>query len=285
MHEPLSRELADWRVAPQARPVQRWRVYLLLANAAMQRALFYRARALITALTGLIQVSALFFLWRAFYAEQAVVEGYRWADIRTYLFLTFLLGLLVAFNTETQISAGIRDGSIVVELVKPLDFLWARFAEACGAAVVEGVLIGSGAVVVGVLLFQVQLPAVGALLPFVVSVLAAFVLKFLLAFLTGMCCFWTTSVIGLIRLRVVLVSFFSGALVPLAFLPQWVQQLAAFLPFQGTLHTPVSIYLGHLQGSAAWWALALQGVWIVVLWLLSRWMLRLGLRRLTSHGG
>src|SRR5690606_21463240 len=106
---------------------------------------------------------------------------------------------------------------------------------------------------------------------FALSVLAAFVLKFLLAFLTGMCCFWTTSVVGLIRLRVVLVSFLSGALVPLAFLPQWVQQLAAFLPFQGTLHTPVAIYLGQLHGSAVWWALALQGMWIVVLWLLSRW--------------
>lgn len=269
---------------PDRRP---WRKYLLVANLAMQRALAYRASYVVGAFTGLFQVGILFYLWRAFYANQSEVGGYGWAEIRTYLFLTFVLNLLITFQTEGQMSAGIRDGSIAMDLIKPIDYQRARLAEAGGAAIMEGVVFGIGASAIAVLLFRIAPPNGGlAAVPLVaVAIVGAFLLKFLLAFLTGICCFWTTNVVGLITARNTITLFFSGGLVPLAFFPDWLERLALFLPFQGTIHTPVAIYLGRAVGVEAYGALAVQFGWVALLWWAARLLFRVGVRNVTIHGG
>lgn len=269
---------------PDRRP---WRKYLALANLAMQRALAYRARYVVGAFAGLFQIGILFYLWRAFYAGGRDLAGYGWADIRTYLFLTFILNLLLTFQTETQMSAGLRDGSIALDLVKPLDYQRARLAEASGAALMEGAVFGVGALPLAVLLFGVSPPAGGpAGLALVAAALAgAFLLKFLLAFLTGVLAFWTTSGVGLIMARNTITLFFSGGLVPLAFFPDWLERLALVLPFQGTIHTPVAVYLGRVSGAGAIVAIGIQFGWVLLLWWAARLLFRAGVRNVTVHGG
>jgi len=81
------------------------------------------------------------------------------------------------------------------------------------------------------------------------------------------------------------VFVFSGIIVPLPFLPSWLQRASSLMPFRGLIDTPLRIYLGQLHGSEAFTALALQGVWLIVLIVIGRVVMSRGLRRLVAQGG
>jgi len=83
----------------------------------------------------------------------------------------------------------------------------------------------------------------------------------------------------------VLVFIFSGIMVPLPFLPAWLQRVSNLLPFRGLIDTPFRIYLGQLQGSDAMAALALQWGWLVALIIIGRSVMSRGLRSLVAQGG
>jgi ABC-2 type transport system permease protein len=96
---------------------------------------------------------------------------------------------------------------------------------------------------------------------------------------------WTISGEGISRLAPGLVFIFSGILVPLPFLPAWLQRVSNLLPFRGLIDTPFRIYLGQLQGSDAITALALQWGWLVALIIIGRSVMSRGLRSLVAQGG
>ena len=102
------------------------------------------------------------------------------------------------------------------------------------------------ALVVAVLAVGVAPPASpAAALLFLPSVALGFVIKFLVSFLAALLCFWG---VGLIWAQTAVVNLFSGALVPLAFFPNWLRAFAAWAPFQGIIATPLAIYQGQAAG-------------------------------------
>lgn len=262
-----------------------WQKYLMIMNLAMQRALAYRWKYFISALAGLFQVVVLFFIWQFVFSWRADAHDYQWSDIRTYLFLTYLINRLLGFYVETAISLSIRDGSIIMELVRPLRYLWLRFSEAVGTALVEGIILGAVATLVAFAFFDIVPPLAGYRVLFCVALLLAFLLKFMLLLSTGLLCFWTTNVFGLVWTRETITTFFSGALIPLAFFPRELQIIASYLPFQGIIHTPIEIYLGRLSSAEAVAAIAIQAGWVLLLGLLAWTLFRRGLRAIDVYGG
>lgn len=262
-----------------------WRGYLSVMDLAMQRTLTYRVRYLMGILIGFIQIGMLYYIWSAIYINQSDIAGYDWTQIRTYLFIGYALNLLVTNLIETQMSRSIRDGSISMELIKPIQYLHLKLFEALGTSLVEGLAVGAVSGVFVAILFHISAPNTANLPFFVIAFLAAFLLRLLLAVNTALLCFWTTSVLGLIWARQAIAMFFSGALVPLALLPGWLETVALCLPFQGTMHTPAMLYLGRVTGWEAVAALTVQIVWAVLLWFSAVWLLRRGLSRLDVLGG
>jgi ABC-type uncharacterized transport system permease subunit len=59
-------------------------------------------------------------------------------------------------------------------------------------------------------------------------------------------------------------TFLSGSVLPLWFMPGWLQTIAGVLPFQAAAFTPVAIYFGRPPGGLGP-ALAVQALWVAVL--------------------
>ena len=78
---------------------------------------------------------------------------------------------------------------------------------------------------------------------------------------------------------------FSGFLMPLAILPEWLQQLAEALPFQYLIYFPVMIFIGKVDASAFVNGLIMQLVWILAFAAAIHLFWRAGLRRYTAYGG
>jgi ABC-2 type transport system permease protein len=257
-----------------------------LAAAALHRSIAYRNTTIINIGTGLIWVAVYYYLWRSVFAASPVVEQFTWDRMRTYVLLAYGVNSLFSFYTEARLFNVIRTGEVAVDLMRPLDFLTAQFAQACGAAVVEGLVGIASTLLLGILVFDVAPPvSPAAAVLFVLSIGLGFVVKFLISYLTGLLCFWTTSFVGLLWARGAVTNVLSGALLPLAFFPDGLKALAQVAPFQAIVATPIAIYLGDVTGGAAWRALGVQAAWPAALWVVARLAWGPASRALTVQGG
>ena len=80
-------------------------------------------------------------------------------------------------------------------------------------------------------------------------------------------------------------SFFSGALVPLAMMPGWLQKIAAAMPFAQAMSVPVSFLSGIASAVDAPRLWLTQLIWLVVLLFLSRVVFNIAIRKVTVQGG
>jgi ABC-2 type transport system permease protein len=260
------------------------RGYRALARATARAALAYRFSLLLGIAAVLMQLVALLAVWRVI-LEQAPVNGFTWPQMRAYLLVAFAAGTLVSILGDFRMAFRILDGDVALDLVKPIDYQKARFAEAIGGLWIEVMLI---VVVVGVTLAVtggVPLPAGPALSLFAVSMLLLVPLKFLIVYVSTLACFWTQNFMGVQWARLAVVNLFSGALIPLVYLPGWLASVAQWSPFAGLTSTPALIFLGQVGVRQGLVLVAVQLGWILILWFGARLVWRTALRRLTVNGG
>lgn len=266
---------ATLRMQPRAR-------YLALLLTAAQQGVAYRGRTLLSLIGNGLWIVVVYYLWYAVFGNNTQIAGFDWASMRTYLVLSYAINALLAFSSTARLFGLVRTGDIASELLRPVDYLAAQLALATGAALVEGALSAVLAIAIGIFVVGVQPPAsLGAAVLFVPSIMLGFLIKFLFTFLVSLLCFWTINSIGLIWAQTALVNLLSGALLPLAFFPDWLQPVVRWAPFSGIVATPLAIYQGQTGGAA----LGLQVGWVIVLWAMARAVWGPATRALDIQGG
>lgn len=258
------------------------KVYRTLCLMMARTALAYRA-SFVIGLFGLVfQLLAMLAIWRALTGSGAL-RGFTSPEITAYLLVAFATGALLGTIGDWAMPERIRSGDVAIDLVRPVDYQAARFAECLGLIGMEliAVLVVTAAVLG--LAGPVAAPAQPVL--FTVSILLVIPVKFAIMYLTSLLAFWTQNYLGLTWARNAVASLLSGAMVPLAFFPGWFQGLAAALPFASVTSTPALIYLGRASGPAAVGLIAAQAAWAVGLIVAGRLAWRGAVRQLTVHGG
>ena len=95
---------------------------------------------------------------------------------------------------------------------------------------------------------------------FAVAIWGAYLIRSFNQSALGMPCFWTTRVKR--RSLYIMLELLSGRLVPMTLMPDWVQTLAWFLPFQWTFYFPIETLVGDLSNAE------LRGSGMQVFWIL-----------------
>ncbi|EWM64885.1 hypothetical protein MCBG_02018 [Micromonospora sp. M42] len=263
---------------------RRIRAYRSMARMALKSLLAYQTSFLFGMLASAFGVLSMLYLWRSALAA-GPRQGFDWPQMKAYLLVAFVVGSLVSSYTDYRMANRIQQGDVAMDLVRPVDYQWSRLAESVGFAVYEA---GTATVVVlaAAAIFGGMPPPDRATVPlFILSALLVLPLRFGIVYLSGLLVFWTQNYVGVQAARIAVITLFSGALVPLAFLPEWMRVIATYLPFVGMASTPALLYTGSLDGSDATTAVLVQAAWAVALWWLARLMWSAAARKLTVHGG
>ncbi|WP_307851547.1 MULTISPECIES: ABC-2 family transporter protein [unclassified Micromonospora] len=263
---------------------RRIRAYRSMARMALKSLLAYQTSFLFGMLASAFGVLSMLYLWRSALAA-GPRQGFDWPQMKAYLLVAFVVGSLVSSYTDYRMANRIQQGDVAMDLVRPVDYQWSRLAESVGFAVYEA---GTAIVVVlaAAAIFGGMSPPDRDTVPlFILSALLVLPLRFGIVYLSGLLVFWTQNYVGVQAARIALITLFSGALVPLAFLPEWMRVIATYLPFVGMASTPALLYTGSLDGSDATTAVLVQAAWAVALWWLARLMWSAAARKLTVHGG
>lgn len=235
----------------------------------------------------LLQVTVLYFIWRAAYSQADSFGGFEQAQMITYLFVAQFFRIMVGYSLiDNQLAQWIKSGDLIRELVVPLVHLWKDLCMCLGWLLAIGCFSGGLLLAAGFLFFGVQPPDLILLPALAISLLLAITVSFGLSYLTGTLAFWTDgSIWGISMAKMVLYSFAGGAMIPLFLFPDWLRTLVSWLPFQAAVHIPAQIWLGTLHGAALWRALGTQVLWAGLLLSVANWFYNYSLRKVTIPGG
>ena len=120
---------------------------------------------------------------------------------------------------------------------------------------------------------------------FAVAIWGAYLIRSVNYWVLGMVTFWTTRVGPIFELYIAAELLLSGRLVPMTLMPDWVQRLAAVLPFQWTFGFPIEALVGNLPPEQLLGGLAMQLLWIVVGSVLVRVVWHFAVRRYSAVSG
>jgi ABC-2 type transport system permease protein len=238
----------------------------------------------------IVQIIALVILvsfWSAVYGGGTQsVGGLNQDQTLNYIILAqIFLPVVHAPQTIGYLGMLMREGQIGIEFLRPVDFQLANYIRNLGEVGV-GLFVQVPLVVIGWLIYHFQLPTDPVTwLVFIISMLLGNAVVFFFDWILACLAFYSTEVWGIMVLRFSLATFFSGSLIPMDIMPDWLQNIMAALPFSYSLYLPVSIISGITPISEVpriW--LFLLG-YLIVMILISRVVFRVSSRKVTVQGG
>jgi ABC-2 type transport system permease protein len=267
-----------------------FRQYSALFRIRFTNSLQYRVAALAAIFTNFAWGFMYILAFSAFYAENPEAFPMTWEQTVSYIWLqqAFLMFFAV-WVWEKDIFATVESGDIAYELARPMD-LYNKWAVTIAASRFARVMLRA-----------IPILAVAFLLPgrfrlafatdlhtvvfFFLSMGLGLAVMILFSMLIYISTFYTINSLG-VRVFITAASdFFSGGIIPIPFFPDTVRFFVELSPFGAMQNTPLLIFSGYLQGADLLRALAVQVMWVAVLFPLGRFLMARSLGRVVTQGG
>jgi ABC-2 type transport system permease protein len=261
------------------------RLYYEIAVRAFRRATTYRIATLSGMITNAFFGAMLSFIYIGVYAGRDSMAGYSAREAISYLWVGQSLIAVGSAWMTSELTRSIRSGDVAVDLMRPWNFYAYWLSQQIGDKLLNLIFRGSLTYLVGVLYFGAQIPSPVELALFLPSMLLAILVSTAFNFIVNATAFWLVDNTGVVNIASIVSMFFSGFLVPLAFFPPWLAQIAGALPFQAINWIPIQIFLGKLDGAALLEALAIQAIWAVALIMGALAMMRAAMQKIVIQGG
>lgn len=229
-------------------------------------------------------------LYRAFYQNGANSFPMDFQALSTYVWLQqAFLAMFMTWYYDGEIFDSITSGGIAYELCRPCDLYTVWFVKNMAVRLSRVVLRCVPVLLVAALLpapYGVMLPrSWSAALLFPVSLVLGFLVLVAFSMLIYISAFYTLSPMGIRILASSVMEFFCGALIPIPFLPEWLQPVMYALPFASMQNTPFLIYTGHLDPQTALERIGLQLLWLALLLAAGRLLMANAQKKVVVQGG
>ena len=262
------------------------RSYFPVARATYMIGLVYRFGFLFGIVGNLVYLGVAYYLWKSIYRYSDVIRGLTFNETFIYVALGSAIFILLKTYADWIIHYEIREGAIAMYLTKPIDYqIYALFAN-FGALLMNLSAITVPTALVMLFVFKVNFVFGPGLFLFPISLLLAFLISFSIDYFVGLIGFYSESVWGLSITKEIIVTVFSGALIPLQFFPDAIQRVLYWLPFQAIYHTPLMMLTRPNQGLDVFLAMILvQLLWAGLLFWLARLFYNQAIKVLRIAGG
>ncbi len=252
-----------------------------------QDSLQYKFNFFIDVFSELYPLIVYIVLWTALFQipGQETIKGYTLAGMITYYIFARLINQATSVFSAEPVIWDIKEGSLSFNLVKPYSYIWAYFYYELSHGLMRTLF--NGLFILGIFLFfnsYLAIPSLINLLLFFVFFALAFILSYWIKIIFAFSAFWITESRRFYRSIKYIISFLSGAVVPLVFFPQIIQDIFVYLPFSYLIYFPIRV----LQAQASVQEMIVGGivtcVWIIICYLLTNLVFKLGVKRYEAVG-
>ena len=266
------------------------RAYFTFFKIRVLKGLQYRAAAYAGIATQFAWGFMTILMFSAFYKSSPENFPMAFEKVTTYIWLQqAFLALFMAWFFDNEIFDSISNGNVAYELCRPTGLYEMWFVKSLSSRVYRVVLRCSPILIVAALLpapYGIMPPSdIGTLIMFVLSMILGLFLMVSINMVIYASTFYTLSPMGIRILSISLMELFSGAVIPLPFLPDRVLRIFNLLPFASTQNTPYLIYNGYLSGTDIFHAMMLQIAWLIAFVLFGKILFNNALKKVVVQGG
>jgi ABC-2 type transport system permease protein len=251
--------------------------------------LAYRVNFLLEVISGIVASLIVVFLWLAVYrsAGRQIIGQYSTAEMVTYILGGGLINTFILHTAENpETSTSIQNGGLSNLLTQPIHPYVVWWARDLGSKLF---FLGLGLLSYVFIWFffrqYLVLPAAAQSFGlFIISLVLASALQFLLFQALSLLAFWIENTHGIRFVMRVIMEVVGGAIIPLSFFPKTLQTVFAALPFPYLVYLPMRLYLGKITPTHAACQLLAELAWIAGLLWLNVYLWRKGIRQYVSMG-
>lgn len=263
--------------------------YLSFFRIRVLAGLQYRGPALAGVITQFVWGFMSIRLYHAFFLSDPASLPMQPQQLSNYIWLQqAFLAAFALWQMDSTIFQDIETGQVAYELTRPLDIYSMWFTKNLSLRVSRVLLR-----FLPILIIAFFLPGSGKLtivslyrcLLFILSMTLTMILMVAMAMLLYAGTFYTTNSMGLRIFAVSLAELLSGLAIPLPLMPQTIQNVLRFLPFNSLQNTPLLIYNGLTSGTNILFALLLQGFWIILFIVIGKKFIANGVKKAVILGG
>jgi len=263
------------------------RSYWAVVSARFRMLLQYRAAAVAGFGTQLFWGLIRIMIFEAFYRSTTASQPMTLPEVVDYIWLgqaTFVMTL--PYYLDLEILTMVRSGTVVYELLRPLDLYSLWFSRSVASRAAPTLLRALPMFVAAGLFLGLRPPAsVASGAGWLLALLGALMLSCAISTILSVSLLWTIAGEGLVQILGSAGMILSGIVIPLPLFPDWAQTALNILPFRGLLDTPARIYSGNILPGEALPLFAHQMAWTLAFVALGRLLLARGTRRLVAQGG
>jgi viologen exporter family transport system permease protein len=223
-------------------------------------------------------------LWTAAYGGDGsrVIAGFTLKQIVWYLVFTEAL-TMAGPPLCARIEEEVKNGDIAVKLTRPLSYVGYHYSSYLTEALFRfAVHLFAGCLIAWPL---VGAPGFGFGWIGLLSLSAgALTVSFLLNMIVALLAFWVEETRGIEFVLQKLQFTIGGMLLPIDLMPEWLQRICAWLPFQAALYFPARTGV-HFDAAVLENQLLIQAAWIAGLAVMVSWIYRRGVTKLHVNGG
>ena len=265
--------------------------YLPFTRAGIQAAMAYRSNFIAWFIGSIVYCLVMYYIWLAVFnaSGEGIMNGFTMNDMTVFLFITALTNFLTESDGSYDVGEEIKDGNIAMRLIKPVGFHSTfLFTEIGWKLLIFGMIFTP--VVIGVETFKFFALGglsfnVGMFIFYLFSMMISYLFSFFMNVCFGFMAFFLKNLWGFNIIKSSVLRFASGAVVPLAFMPDGLRQALEWLPFSSLCYTPVMIYMGKYSGREIALRIAIQVGWVIGFYIISKLILSTALRHVSVQGG
>ena len=246
----------------------------------------YRANLIMYIFYWLVSPIIYLAVWTSIATANGDVNGLTANDFITYYMLLLIVDQLTSNIIIHIFAYKVQDGSLSGELIKPIHPLLMNTLVNDIAFKTLNLIVLTPIWIVLVLLFKPNFASVSmdGILLAIPAILLGYLINYLLSATITSLAFWTTRVYSIHEFYYALILLFAGQFVPLQLMPEVIQNIARFLPFQLFMYLPIQIIQGKLTPGEITQGYVSGILWLSVAMILFRLVWREGVKRYSAVG-
>ncbi|QHQ60153.1 hypothetical protein Ana3638_04620 [Anaerocolumna sedimenticola] len=258
--------------------------YIAFYKKAFKSMTFYRSTTVIRLLSSVLMYLIQYSLW------SALIRTGNHTDVSlnemiSYVIINLFVNMLTDTNIASQLEPSIRDGSVVMDFIRPINFRLYLFSSSLGINTYNMLTSALPIVIVIFIFHDLSFPSPFYTLMFVLSLLIGVLIIFELTYIFGLLAFFTQRAWYLRWYLDGFKTIFGGTVVPLWFYPDILKRMSMLLPFRYVSFEPVNFFLQRTPIDESWRVLFIGAGWIVILRLISTLIYNRIISRITINGG
>jgi ABC-2 type transport system permease protein len=240
----------------------------------------YRAELFLWALSGALPF-ILMGVWMQ--AAQTGQFGLKSIDFARYFLAAFVVRQSIVVWVIWEFEKEVVQGTLSPKLLQPIDPVWHHFLSHVSERFARFPFI-LGLVLLFFALYpdSIWVPSLGNFLQFMLVIILAFCLRFLIQYTFALFAFWLERASAIEQFWQLIYLFLSGLTAPLEVFPAAVREVILWTPFPYLIHFPASILIGLPVDFGR--GLLVMLAWGAVFFVWNRWLWRQGLKQYSGMG-